>query len=951
MTLIAASIDQVIWLMEWPSLKAIYLSPAFEQIWGLRIAEVRDNPTAWLDVMLDVDREQLLERAKEFISGERFEFEFRITASDGSVRWLRSEGIPTAHAAGIPTRVAGTTSDITALRATRAALTARETMHAQWMASARDFVVYRLRATGGAMFHADVEFVSPSIEYVMGVAVDAPFDQWFANIHPQDLKRVTRASQRAAADGTDFDEVMRIWHPHREQWRTLRAISTSGRDADDDTVTANGLIVDITERMLAEAENRLRSDALAHSLNAFYIADQDRKLIDANQAFLDMWGYAGVSDARGRAIEEFFADTTLIDSILECLDARGFDRREATARRSDGTHFEIMMASRRFTDADGREVILGTAIDITNQKRATTELQRAAMVFENTSEGVMITDAEAKIVAVNQAFCAMSGFDEAEVIGQNPNVLRSDRHDAAFFSQMWAQLGRSGQWRGEVWNRRKDGERLPVRLTINRVDDAASSKPTGYVALMADVSGVKRAEEQLYHMAHHDALTQLPNRLLLDARLEHALQRARRDRSRVAVMFLDVDRFKNVNDSLGHPAGDKLLSEVARRLRENLREEDTVARVGGDEFALVLEGVRDRKDVSRAADKLIAALSGTIELAGGSAALTTSIGVVLYPDHGDDATTLLKHADAAMYRAKERGRNQYQFYSDELTTAAHDRLSLEVDMRRALERGDEFTLHFQPLVELASGAIFGVEALMRWQHPTRGAVSPTEFIPIAEDCGLIEALGEWALHSACRELQRWHASGLPGLQMSVNVSARQLVRRRVVESLRNVLRDYELPPNTLALELTETVLMNDPVSAGRTLRELAALGVGLSVDDFGTGYSSLSYLKRFPVNTLKIDRSFVRDAPRNSGDAAICRAVIALAKSLGLKVIAEGVETAAHRDLLLAAGCVFAQGYLYSRPLPAADLNSILRRNYTDSVLAPAQGARAIVNGAAKARK
>lgn len=941
--LIAESLDQVVWLLEWPSLRVLYLSPAFERVWGLSVAQAMAEPELWLSALPESDREDLLARVPALVEAGHFETDFRVVRPDGGVRWLRAEGRVVRGEAGEPDLLAGTTMDITELHETSAALARREAMHERWMQSARDFVVYRLRQDPATPMLAEVEFVSPSLERVLGVPADAPFERWFMGIHPDDRERVEAAHLASAQSGVDFDEIMRIRHPETDGWVWVRAISSIIDDPETGERHANGLIIDISDRMHAESENRLKSNALAYSLNGYFIADETGRPFYANRAFLDMFGYEAVDSVRELSPDAFIADADTVRDVFASLAEDGADLRELTARRRDGSTFEILAALRTFVDMDGQTLLMGTLIDVTERKRAEAELRRAATVFESTAEGVMITDTHGDIVAVNAAFCTMTGYTEEEVLGRSPRLLRSERHGEGFFARMQAALDETGHWRGEVWNRRHDGEALPVWLTVSRVDDPQTGEATSYVSLMADISAMKRSEAQLHEMAHHDALTRLPNRLLLDARLEHALERARRDGSRVAVLFLDVDRFKNVNDTLGHPVGDELLCEVATRLRRCVREEDTVARIGGDEFVVVLESVRDRHYAAVAAEKIISAMSGTLDLGSGSVVLTASVGVVLYPDDGEDATTLLKHADAAMYRAKEDGRDQYQFYTRDMTAGARKRLSLEVDMRRALDRGDQFTVHYQPLVSLEDERAFGVEALMRWDHPERGRISPAEFIPLAEECGLIEPLGEWVLAEACRQLRAWRDAGLDGLRASVNVSGRQVVKPRLIEVVRRVLADTGLDPGALVLELTETVLMSDPAAAGSSLRQLASLGVSLSVDDFGTGYSSLSYLKRFPVSTLKIDRSFVRDAPVDASDAAICRAVLALADSLGLDVVAEGVETVAHRTFLREAGCPRAQGYLFGRPLPAAEAEAALRRNFLEHSAAVAGSGRVTV--------
>jgi diguanylate cyclase (GGDEF)-like protein len=495
--------------------------------------------------------------------------------------------------------------------------------------------------------------------------------------------------------------------------------------------------------------------------------------------------------------------------------------------------------------------------------------------------------------------------------------VRSDRQDAAFYQALWASLNATGRWQGEIWNRRKSGEIYPEWLTINAVRDEFG-RLVNYVAVFSDISGIKQSQAQLAHLAHHDPLTGLPNRLLFNDRLDHALDRARRDGSQLAVLFVDLDRFKHINDSLGHLAGDGLLQEVAARLTGAVRREDTVARMGGDEFTLLLEDLRRPEDAAVLARKLLDVLSGPYSVAGRELFVTASVGISLYPRDGSGCEELIRNADAAMYQAKEEGRNGYHFYLPELTAAALQRVHLEADLRRALARG-ELSVHYQPQIDLDSGRLIGAEALVRWRHPEQGMIPPDRFIHLAEDTGLIIELGELVLRTACRQAVEWLAAGVPVERIAVNVSAQQVQRSDFVATVRSALRDTGLPPRHLELEVTESFIMGQAEAGIRVLQALRELGVRLAVDDFGTGYSSLGYLKRLPIHMLKIDRSFVSDLQGDSGDLAIAKAVIALGRTLGLKVIAEGVEHDHQAGLLRAEGCHYGQGYLFGRPVEGED--------------------------------
>ncbi|MBI4986207.1 MAG: EAL domain-containing protein [Rhodocyclales bacterium] len=552
----------------------------------------------------------------------------------------------------------------------------------------------------------------------------------------------------------------------------------------------------------------------------------------------------------------------------------------------------------------------------------TAQLRLAAAVFENTSEGVVVTDADARIVSVNAAFTDITGYPAAEAIGAKPNLLRSDHHDAAFYRQLWQTLLETGRWQGEVWNRRKGGEVYLEWLTINRIPEA-DGIPSCYVAVFNDITEQRRKDDHIRHLAFHDPLTGLPNRSLLQDRLQHAIERARRESGRLAVVFVDLDRFKGINDTLGHDVGDKLLQQVAQRIRSHLRSMDTVARMGGDEFVILLEDLKEPEHCAVLASAVIGDISQPLAIQGHTIHVGASLGIASFPEDGDDAVTLMKHADTAMYAAKTAGKGTYRFFRSEMMALATLRMQLELDLRHAIANG-ELELHYQPKVAIVSGEVHGVEALVRWRHPTRGLVAPGDFIPVAEDTGQIVALGDWVLQEACRQAALWQAQGLTPT-IAVNVSAKQLQHNALAERIVELTGAHGIPPSRLQIELTESVLMADPAKAAGILAHLRAIGATVAVDDFGTGYSSLAYLRRLPIDVLKIDRSFVMNADQNDVDAQIVRTIIALGQSLRMTVVAEGVETEAQARLLGELGCEIAQGYFYARPQPAAALTSWLK--------------------------
>jgi len=549
-------------------------------------------------------------------------------------------------------------------------------------------------------------------------------------------------------------------------------------------------------------------------------------------------------------------------------------------------------------------------------------LQLAAKVFERSVEGIMITDRDNNIISVNRAFSEITGFAAHEVIGENPRILGSGRHDRAFYLDMWRDLTEVGHWQGELWNRRKNGEIFPQWMTIS-VDRDANGKIVHYISGFVDISQQKYDEERIERLAYYDPLTDLPNRVLLRDRLTRVLAAAQRNSRLAALLMLDLDRFKNINDSLGHSVGDAVLQAVAERLRSCVREADTVARLGGDEYIVVMADMGDAQDVATAAKKILEAFSLPVIAGGKELGVTLSIGISVFPLDGTDEQTLMKNADSAVYSAKQAGRNTYQFYTPDMNASTLETLMIENALRRALER-QEFRLFFQPQVDLRSGKIIGAEALIRWMHPERGLVPPCSFISIAEDSGLILPIGEWVLLEACRNLKSWHDAGHTSLTVAINLSAVQFRQENLSERIEAIGRETGVDLQYIELELTESMIMHNADATIACMHAMKALNVQLSIDDFGTGYSSLSYLKRFPIDKLKIDRSFVADITENPADLAISNVIIDLSHNLNLRAIAEGVETEGQLNLLRANGCDEIQGFHFSKPVPADEFMAML---------------------------
>ena len=783
----------------------------------------------------------------------------------------------------------------------------------------------------GAVFRArpggHIDFVSEAIEEISGHPAErfmlATTDDWANIIHPEDRRMQRHAARDALAAGSAYEIEYRIIDAGGiERW-VLESGQPQGEWGSEE-FRVDGIIYDISERK----HDEMRIEALLTEQGAILdnvmfgvLFVRERRIVSANRRAEALFGY-GEAELVGRSTEILFPGRAEYERLwLEKYPkiAAGPDTgEEIQFRRRDGSSFWLLVSGCALDSARPNEGSIWVFADITERKLAEEKLRLSATVLEHIADGVTVLDVHGRVLATNPAFTQITGFTEMEALGQQSSLTRPGRDDEPFYRQMWQDLLETGFWRGERWEKRKNGEAYLEWLTVSSVRDD-SDQVTHYVCVFSDITEVKESQDKLDHLAHHDPLTALPNRLLFHDRLQHAMVRCARAGQQLAVLFIDLDRFKNVNDTLGHHVGDLLLKQVAGQLAACLREGDTLARLGGDEFIVLLEDVGGQ-GAAHVAEKLMALFEQPLTVSGYELFVTGSVGISLFPQDATDLNMLIRNADVAMYQAKARGRNGYQFYAPSMSGEGAMRLRLESLLRRAIEKGEIF-LEYQPQVEIDTGRLVGVEALVRWDSPELGRVAPVRFIPVAEDTGFISQLGQWVLAEACSQMRRWDRAGLAVPKMAVNLSVRQFERGSIAPVVAAVLQETGLAAGRLQLEVTESVIMNTS-DALQHINELRAVGVGLAIDDFGTGYSSLAYLSQLPVQTLKIDRSFIQDILVDANDEAIAVAVIQLGKSLNLSVVAEGVENEEQAAFLLRHGCRQAQGYLYSRPVAAGDILS-----------------------------
>ncbi|MFG0418231.1 EAL domain-containing protein [Pseudomonas sp. zjy_8] len=913
------SLSAIAWEADANDFTYSYVSPHAEDLLGYPLSDWL-RPGFWRSILHPEDA--LWAQAycdSETAAGRDHSLDYRVIRADGQPLWVRNIVSMIEH--GHQPVMRGLMIDISETKRTEDALRLSEQKFASVFQQCPDILLIA-RHSDGCLLEVNEAFEEqiglPSDQVIGRTATD--LDLWgVEGSGPLLLERLHQGGIR--------NLEMSFRRSNGQLFTGLTSAETFELDGTPALVVAVRDISQLkeTQQQLQTSEEKFAKAFHASPDGLLLSRQSDGLLLEVNEGFCRLTGYDLNPTIDQTSLDlGIWVDLNERKRLVDQLNRDGFVRDfTCHIRRSDG-QIRLCELSARPLPITGVDCMLTIARDITERHLMQEKLQLAATVFENTAEGVLITDIDQRISAVNRAFSEITGYSEIEALGQTPRLLASGQHDSAFYLAMWHQLTAEGHWQGEIYNKRKNGELYPSWLTISAVRNS-DREITHFVAVFADISSIKHAQAKLDYQAHHDPLTGLPNRTLFENRLQGVLTCAQVSNRQGAVLFLDLDRFKHINDSLGHPVGDLLLKGIAQRLKEQVRDVDTVARLGGDEFIILLPGLHKPSDASTIANKLLACFNAPFQAGEHEFFTSASIGISLYPQDGTDVSTLIRNADAAMYRSKAKGRNRVEAYTRDLTAQASERIALEHELRRAVER-NEMSLCFQPKLSLKTQSLVGAEALIRWSHPTFGEVPPEHFIHLAEENGTILQLGDWVLEQACRQMQAWKQHYEPFGPLSINLAGAQLRHPHLARRIEQLLKHYQLRAGDLQLEITENFIMSQAEEALAVLYQLKKLGVQLAIDDFGTGYSSLSYLKRLPLDILKIDKSFIRGLPDDPHDAAIARAIIALGRSMQLTIIAEGVENQAQQRFLAAEGCEQIQGYIVSLPLPPEEFAAAFLR-------------------------
>jgi len=844
---------------------------------------------------------------------QTYDREYRIIRhSDKTERYIRGFGRLLLDNQGRPLQMHGTIQDVT---------DSRQELLAEKRAILGNKIIGILILKNRFIVWANTAFEN-MLGFESGELIGKPIRQFYIN--EEEYQAVGKTYANIEKDGIGHTQRQYIRKDGQHIWVDMGAVSLN-----TETKESLWTYIDITERKKAENKLIVSDLALKAISQGVIISNSEGVILSVNEAFMSITGFSQ-PEILGRKCDFVQGALTDLNSIKKLRLAQEnqieFSGEILNYRKDGSTFWNELTVTPVRNEQNKLTHFIGITRDITERKNIELELRISATAFES-QEGIFVTDANKIILRVNQAFTGITGYSAEEAIGKTPSILRSGRHDATFYAAMWKKLNKYGAWEGEVWNMRKNGEVYPENLMITAVKDL-SGIVTNYVATLTDITLRKTAEDEIRSLAFYDPLTGLPNRRLLLDRLKQAVITSTRTGKDGALLFLDLDHFKTLNDSLGHDIGDMLLRQVAERLTACVREGDTVARLGGDEYVVMLEDLSEHAleagaQVEAVGEKILSVINQPYELLSHICHSTPSIGITLFKDQQSSVEELLKQADIAMYQAKSTGRNTIRFFDKQMQDAINSRVSLEHELRKALDL-QQFQLYYQIQVDI-SGRVLGAEALIRWIHPKRGMVSPFHFIPLAEDTGLILPIGQWVLETACAQLQAWQQHAVTReLTLSINVSAKQFRQAQFVTQVQDTVEQYAINPMLLKIELTESMLLDNIDGTISIMNALKKIGIRFSLDDFGTGYSSLQYLKRLPLYQLKIDQSFVRDIAIDSSDQAIVRTIIAMAHTLNLNVIAEGVETEEQQGLLLNNGCTHYQGYLFGKPVPIDQFESSL---------------------------
>ncbi|MET0042068.1 MAG: PAS domain S-box protein, partial [Candidatus Thiodiazotropha sp. 6PLUC3] len=924
---LAKNSGDMIYRMSIPDGRYEYVNLASIDLFEVSPDEFYSTPKKIQELIHPAWQDYFVEQWGKLLAGDMPRtYEYQIVTPSGKTKWISQRNVLIRDEYDKPEAMEGIATDITDSKNSEIALRRSEEKFRALFEQAGGYCMILDPNTSDGI--PVITEANEAAWLIHGYTREEFIGRPVADLDDEEGKQLVRSRTDEIMSGHPF--YIENEHVRKDGSKFSVAVNAKRIDIGNDPPLILTTEFDITDRKhaeesLAENERRLRAtfDQAAVGIARLSI---DGEWLEVNDKLCEIVGYS-----REELLTKTFQDITYHEDLdgdlklyQEALagtrDNYAIDKRYI---RKSGRLIWIRL-SVALVRADDRTPLYFISVieDINERKKAEEKLREAAAVFRSTGEGVTITDIDGVILDVNDAFTKITGYSRNEVIGENPRILKSGRHDDKFYSDMWGELLKYGHWHGEIWNRTKNGTIYPEMLTVNAVENEIG-ETTGYVGVFADISSLKSTEARLAHMAHHDPLTDLPNRMLFRDRLKHALAGAKRNNTKVAVIFLDLDHFKNVNDTLGHSVGDQLLIEIAQRMKMLIRTGDTVGRISGDEFCLLFEDLKSIADAVPLVEKLLSVFLSSFVVNEQALGISASIGVAVYPDNSKDTDALLSFADAAMYEAKDAGRNTYRFYTKAMTDQALEYSFVHSALREGLEKS-QFFLVYQPQINLTTKELVGLEVLVRWQHPDRGLIPPSDFIPVAEQGGLIRELGAWILKTACEQGRSWLDKKLEFGRLFVNIAGQQIHDEGFVEQVRKTLSDTGLPVERLGLEVTESFVMRASDHATDYLLKLRDIGVELAIDDFGTGYSSLSYLKTLPIDKLKIDQSFVRDIPGDADDMAIAEAVIAMGRALKLKVIAEGVEDQIQAEFLLSKGCQEAQGYLYARPKTANDLKEWL---------------------------